>query len=122
MIWQRVCGWDKRDCRHYLAAVAGCGGVAAVASCGAPLLPCSGRTGREVAILGVIGGAPVVAGALVRHLRATPARHLYDVLPCVLPGEWELLLTFARDYTARGIPWAAVVRGVNYCMIKRKVV
>lgn len=119
MIWRRVCGVELVSCPRYLPPVAGSRGVTAVGCCGDPAFACTHREARDLPLLGVVAARPMVAGYLVHILGATPTKYLYDVLPCIGVGEWPILLSFACDYTKRGIPWCVCPNGQCWTMLKR---
>jgi hypothetical protein len=68
-----------------------------------------------------IGDATIiVAGFKSKELLRAGPMWLYDVLPQISPDEWEILVSFARDYTARGIPWMVARRGKVFTLLKKK--
>jgi hypothetical protein len=62
----------------------------------------------------------IVAGYKSKDLLKLGPMWLYDVLPQISPDEWEILVSFARDYTARGIPWMVARRGKVFTLLKKK--
>lgn len=120
MRWGRECGAPAAACPHRLKEVAGSAGLTSAAFCTRGGQACPALFAREHVALGAIGGCVVVAGYRVDRLRGRRLTDLYDVLPAIRADEWEIALSFARDYTARGIAWAVVVRGEVFSMLKMK--
>lgn len=120
MDWARECGAPAIGCRNCAAPVAGSDGVTARCACLAARTDCPVRFKRAAPQLGELGGCTIVAGCGLDRLRGRRLAELYDVLPAIAESEWDVIVKFARDYTARRIPWAVIRRGDVYAMIKLK--
>jgi hypothetical protein len=67
-----------------------------------------------------LGDMIIVAGFKSKELFRAGPGVLYDVLPAISADEWEILVSFCRDYTRRGVPWMVARNGKSYSLIKRQ--
>jgi hypothetical protein len=121
MRWERECGAPAAACPHRMNEVSGSVGVTALSYCrrdGGQA--CPALVAREHAALGEVAGCAIVAGNMLDRLRGRRCDELWDVLPAIRDDEWEIVLAFVRDYTARRVPWALVRRGQVWAVIKLK--
>lgn len=121
--WRRGCTATHAGCEHYTPGIPGSEGITALGLCSADLrMPCEKRSECPIEVLGRLKGHPVVAGFEYQDLLPLPGKRLYDVLPSVHERDFFFLLSWARDYTNRRIPWAAVRKGQAFALwIERRV-
>ncbi len=120
--WRRICTAASTGCEHYTPGVPGSEGITALGLCDADLrMPCEKRSECPIEVMGHLKRLPVVAGFEYPGL-LLPGKRLYDVLPCIHARDFWFLLSWARDYTIRRIPWAATRKGLVYTLwVERRV-
>jgi hypothetical protein len=116
----KLCKMYQATCPHCLPPVAGSWGLTARGVCrrnGADgCVSLAWPDGEQVVDL---GDYLVVAGYKSKELFKAGPGELYDVLPAISVDEWQILVSFCRDYTARGIPWMVAKNGGTYALVKK---
>jgi hypothetical protein len=112
-VWERFCNAPWGDqCEHRLISISKSVGLTEHPNCGQALtVECDRRVSLRLRVLTRLAGQPVVAGCMIQSLIDAPQRRLYRLLPNITHFDFNVIVSFARDYTARRIPWAVIVNG-----------
>lgn len=120
-----VCGYKQTGCcAAYVPPIEGSVGLTSLPHCrpGAVVAPCAGRREYEMGVIGKVAGLPAVAGFRMPNMARLREDGLYDVLPELAIDELSMAYSFARDYCRLSVPWALVMRGGVFCLLKKRVV
>jgi hypothetical protein len=116
----KLCKMYQAACPHCLPPVDGSWGLTARGVCRRQAADdCISRADPDGEQVVDLGDYLVVAGFRSKDLFKAGPGVLYDVLPVILPDEWEILVSFCRDYTARGIPWMVAQEGRAFKLVKK---
>ena len=108
LTWARVCRANPgTDCFYRIPEIRGTEGLTSYPLCRKDG-PCTHRT--QVDIKGQFfqidntGKKAVIASFKYKKMKKS-SELLLDILPMIIEKEMQILFTWARDYTRRGIPW-----------------
>lgn len=117
-----LCRMYQATCPHCLPPIEGSWGLTARGVCRRTTDGgCISRTDPDDEQVVDLGDYLIVAGYRSRELYNSGPGVLYDVLPAITVDEWGILVSFARDYTQRGIPWMVAKNGMCFALIKKGV-
>lgn len=121
MTFLKLCQLFHGACPHCLPPVEGSWGLTARGMCRRIAAgDCVSRIDPDEEQVVDLGDLLIVAGFKSKELFRAGPGVLYDVLPAISPDEWEIMVSFVRDYTARGIPWMVAKRGRVFTLLKRR--